>query len=1044
MTAAASLELSRTMPARTATYAFNPPEGSPAGQRLFKKHKVLPHPNRQRVENAQTHNIRPAPRNYDLATGSPATQREAPQRSGSQTLRHQPRSIASGPDLPPTPPSHSRTSSSSHSISPLTPTPDEAVSQTPSTPARTPATPTNQKSPPTPDVTPPQPVTRPKPVRPIQIDRTVSKATTVESRTESFRTAREDPYSSEDDVQSTVGPRALSTRTSQNTVRRVSQPQAQAKTSTAVGLGLGLESPQQEEVPTPKAKGDFGTFDGEWASNSDVEQEWDDNLGRNVTVRKRRHQPMKEPMREPRRGPPRERRKVEILEDRVVTPTNAAKAVRAMSHRDRAAFYAPSEIAWSKPSASGSSVNVDARRLSGMSTKSTKSNASTVVEAILVDAPSIPQRRQTLRHVRKQVGLRDSGSDQSPSSSAANSALHFEESPRRSRPLTRPTENRNNSYASNTTFNSISSGKARREIWKNGGIPVIVVPDRRSSVKSKSSREPSLRSTSSRRSKRSASLGSATRANGTRTTHDLPTPIFDRPGRRSRTMSESDGSDQRTIDYPPVIPKRSSSLSAPTSRNTSRAGSLTAESLKAQSALFNQASRHETTAPALTLQRATSSETDNGHHHRDHKLNVDNHGDPFFGKRLDAHNTPFSAASVETNGTAPEVSEAKAVSLYPHQNSSVLVVNHSNKPSESSEASQTEGDFSKTPQRPTITTTGPDGEGPMTPPQGQHSMDDVDSPLRNPRAAPPVPPVIPPAIQFIPATPSGLTPHHERQRNMGNYFEAMADEQPQRSGSILRRALLRRRNSEAYPPKSTRPGLIKRTLSLTRRGSLSRSSSKDRSFMEAPCLCPECQECPPEGDRLHPHWRPAFSDPEEDVWGREMEDEPISQVYRYPPVDNRPSLPRRRISERVKKTFAILPSRGDGDFDSSPASNEPERRTIRRTDSGNLRVMRRRGSLDSLRDQSYSSRPYMGGDGEERSWLKDEAGPKRRRRFSISGTLEGLQNIPRQLNERKREKRTQELRQKISGPREVRDGVGDVIRRNTYREAQRHSPATNF
>ncbi|KAK1982391.1 hypothetical protein LZ30DRAFT_45239 [Colletotrichum cereale] len=1023
MTVTATWKPSSTMSARQKNYALGSPDDALAGQKMFKKHKVLPHPNRQRSDTTRSYEVRSTPRKYDLVD-CVASRMDAPQQPSPQTLRHQPKRIGSGPDLPPTPPSHSRTSSSSRSIQPPSPAPAENASRTPATPARVPATPPNQQSPPTPDVTPPQSATRPKAIRPIPIGRTVSKATTTESRTASFRTAREEPYSSEDDdLQSTVRPSILSARTSQNTVRRVSEHRA--KSPSPVGLGLGLESPS-EDATTPKTKSDFNAFDGEWASNNEVEQEWDDNLGRTVTVRKRRQ--------EPKTAPRPARRKVEIFEDRMVTPTNATKALRAISQRERAAFYAPSEIAWPNTSNSEPLANVDARRLSGMSAKSaksTRSNASTIVEAILVDAPSIPQRRQTLRHVQKQLTLRESGSDRSPVSSAANSAIRLEGSPRRPRPLARPSDSRHNSYASNLTFNSVSSGKARREIWKSGGIPVIVVPDRRSSVKSKSSREPSLRSTSSRRSKRSASLSSATRANGPRS-HDLPTPVFERPGRRNRSVSEPDGSDQRTIDYPPVIPKRSSSLSAPTSRNTSRTGSLTADSLKAQNALLGQPSGHETRAPALTLQRATSSETDNGYHHRDHKLNVDHLGDPFFGKRLSTQNTPFSAASVTTSGTAPEVSEAKAVSLYPHQNSSVLLVNHSNKPSECSDASQTDREMLQSPPRPTIITTGPDGEGPVTPPHPEHTMHDVDSPLRNPRAAPPVPPVIPPAIQFIPATPSGLTPNHERERNMGNYFETMADEQPRRSLSVVRRALARRRNSETYPPKSGRPGLLTRTFSLTRRG----SSSKSHSSMEGPCSCPDCEAPPPEDDRLHPHWRPAYADEEDDVWEREMEDEPVSRVYRYPPIDNRPT-PRRSISVRMKKTFAILPNRGEGDFYSSETRNGPDRRTIRRTDSGNLRVMRRRSSLDSLRDQSANPGSYMSTAAQRDN--KEEAGLKRRRRFSISGTLEGLQNLPRQMNERKREKRTQELRQKISGPREVRDGVGDVIRRNTYRDSHQQT-----
>lgn len=55
----------------------------------------------------------------------------------------------------------------------------------------------------------------------------------------------------------------------------------------------------------------------------------------------------------------------------------------------------------------------------------------------------------------------------------------------------------------------------------------------------------------------------------------------------------------------------------------------------------------------------------------------------------------------------------------------------------------------------------------------------------------------------------------------------------------------------------------------------------------------------------------------------------------------------------------------------------------------------------------------------------------------LAGRLDGysLQDLPRRLSERRREKRSRELRQKISLPREVRDGVHDVVRRNNYRDA---------
>ncbi|KOS20080.1 hypothetical protein ESCO_006216, partial [Escovopsis weberi] len=103
-----------------------------------------------------------------------------------------------------------------------------------------------------------------------------------------------------------------------------------------------------------------------------------------------------------------------------------------------------------------------------------------------------------------------------------------------------------------------------------------------------------------------------------------------------------------------------------------------------------------------------------------------------------------------------------------------------------------------------------------------------------------------------------------------------------------------------------------------------------------------------------------------------------------------------------------------------------------------LRPLRRRRSADSFTRSTRapltkqapalrapSSRP---GRGIWRSKSADaEAGVKRR--FSIGGTLGGIQNIPHIIREKRREKRTQKLRLMISGPRDVRDGVGEVIQR---------------
>ncbi|KAK3370234.1 hypothetical protein B0H63DRAFT_311231 [Podospora didyma] len=1091
--------------------------------RMFKKHKVLPHPRKDIPGGMQ----RSAPRKYDLEIKTPPSSRSLGPH-GSRPLRPQPpKRAAAGPEPPPTPPAHSRTSSSSHSVKLTSPTyVSSPLQSAENVSSRLPTTPTNQQTPPTPnltpDRTPPGPSERHAKPRPPVNDRIPSKLT-VDSRTESFRTAPENPYSSEDedDGRSTLRPILPSAKTSQSTVRQVNgdgKPKPQP-----VGLGLGLESSPEEEDLTPRTRGEFNAFDGEWAnggaSGSEVEEEWDYNLGRNVTVKKRLHITQPNDVRE------------EVIDDTTVTPTKATKALRSISLQESLLVYPARRVisdqlpVQTPPSNSESSISIDFKRSSIMSTKST---TSTVVEAILVEAA--PQRRKTLRHVRKQITLRDSASDLSPASSAPTSVSAAFEDTRRPRLSNKAGDLPRESYASIGTTNSISSRKARREVWKNGGIPVVIVPERRTSVKS-TSKEPSLRSTSSR-SKKSPSQSSIQVSQVSKSKENIP--HFERQPRRSRTLSESDGSrsgDQRTIDFPPTIPTRASSLSAPTSRNASRTGSLTAESLRAHNAFQVQQAHHalqkanqaleklsidtrqsgnnsstnnrrdkvdkpsskalavaqpirpsqpshvertaERTNPEVTILRAPSIESTKSkearqqqqahqEHNPDedpgHRLSVDRYGDPFFGKRLSVQNTPFSLASVDTTATShashAEVSEAMAVNIYPHQNKSVMIVDHSAKPSESSSLERYRSSDTDT---PTIRATDVDSVIPHTPPQ-QFSMNDVDSPLRNPRAPPE-----PPAIKFIPATPSGLTPTVEKQKMMGNYFE-MAQEKPKRSMSLLRQTLTRRRTSDYGPSASRPPGFLTRTFSLTRSGSKKGRDSWADDSTRPGLRRHSSDDRPKDENRLHPFWQPAYledetSSSEDEEWYDEAAE---GRMYKYPPVDNRPALPRRSISARMKRTFAILPARDDYDYDEDHHHHgrriAPERRTIRRTPSGNLRVMKFRRSMESLpRIELNDGRPYTAPEHEESN---GHAGPSRHLKFwrspslskrrvlnrkrssdsvkkSGSGFLPALgkrMNFPRRLSERRREKRTQELRRMISGPREVRDGVGDVIRRTSYRD----------
>ncbi|KAI0842513.1 hypothetical protein F5Y06DRAFT_129121 [Hypoxylon sp. FL0890] len=1051
-------------PAAPTTLYFDPlydrpTLGKPSQRASFKKHKVLPHPRNNRPASITRNR-----HSRDLPTDTTSTSESHLKREELSTppnLTHDesPNVKVPGPALPPTPPAHSRTSSGSHSIQPSTPTyvgspVQSAVNTSTST---TPRTPPHQASPPTPDVTPPQPERRSRPAaRPILADRIPSKAT-ADSRTESFTTARESPESSEADDKFQLTPRPVlsSSRTSQSIARRVID--ARQRKAQDVGLGLGLES---DENLTPRTKREFSAFDGEWGTASEVEQEWDDKYQRNVKVEKRRVQPKTNG------------RQAEVVEDVTVTPTNATKALRSMPLSDRSHTHpspppesASRDTRWTAPSTSESSVSTDVRRSSGMSSKST---VSTVVEAILVGTP--PQRRKTLRHVKKQTALRDSSSEFSPSSSSANTSLrHAENAPRARAP--RNVVNgtvRSESLASTSTANSIASRKARREVWKNGGIPVVVIPDRRASVKATG--PPSLRSTGSHHSKRSNSLSSAPLSSYSKA-KDL-TPYFDKPSRRGRAMSESDGSvhvDELTMDYPPIVPVRRSSLSAPTSRNGSRAGSragsLTAESLKAHNTFLEQESKQQQKhqpPPHVTVERAPPVEYMNSHpdqrqlepapsveSHRDalhdHRPLVDNNGDPFFGKRLTAHNTPFSQASVETNGThsAADISEAMAVNIYPHQNKSVLMVHHMSKPvdpamaanalqgpdpTQTGSATGTE----KISENPKITATGPDG-APATPPQPQFSMDDVDSPLRNPRAPPE-----PPAIKFIPATPSGLTPASEKEKMLGNYFEEI-----QKRPSLVRRAFSLRKSSNNVRPS----GFLSRTLSLSRgiRKETAENPSLDRSKGAKLHQYPTAEDPPPDGSKLHPFWRPTYEDDldDRDAWAHDIPPE-VDTIYQYGPVYDRPTR-RRSLSERMKRTFAILPIE-DEDHYTASGQRSPERRTVKRTPSGRLRVMRHHDSYSSLdwnnhrhsRDFEAEGRPSTAPDNPNRRvWGIEKRVDDRGRRLFPSWQDKLVQyrpqNLQRRLSEHRRQKRTDALRQKISGPREVRDGVGEVIKRNSYK-----------
>ncbi|CCC11335.1 hypothetical protein SMACR_04038 [Sordaria macrospora] len=989
-------------------------DGTESPQRIFRRHKTLPRPG---------------------TASSTGSRSSSPARPSRTTQLRRSRYRPAGPEPPPTPPTHSRTSSSAKSMQSIdqsSPTnsgsPLQSTDNVQHVQPRPPTTPPNQRTPPTPNLTPeriPPPAPEPpkRPARPqLQVqtqpeaqsqfsgqsrprprllvdDRMPSKATTVDSRSESFKTAPEAPITpeDEDDGKSTVRPEMSSRGTSRSTIRQANRGAKLQPQTVGLGIDIGVNSSVGDGL-TPAAErevqlgrdayeggwGGQGTQGGNLNSEEEVVEEWDENLERNVIVSRRRAAP---------RWNATKNRNSVFMEPptttTTITPTTAAMTrvlpLRAMNLEEQQRALPRSE-----PSTSG-----DTRRFS---TTSNQSATSTIMGTIVVGDDTGSQRRNTLRHVRKPtLPLRDSVSDlaqsttsfaPAPAPALAPAPEVFQRRPQLEQKSGGPPRE---SYFSTT---STSSRKARRDVWKTGSIPVVIVPERRTSLKS-NGKPPSLRSMSSRRSKRSQSLSSVGRRSQASASNFTIDIYMDQP-RRSRNISESDRSragDPRTADFPPYIPRRSSSLSATTSRNVSRTGSLTAESLRAHDALYEQQKASQTVERAVEkLQREKrpppkpvntsrqyrrtidgndleperrqsgtinikfspsiqSSNFDNSDPRTPRSFPADHNDDGGprhsyeYNKRNSVQHTPFSQASVETGASHAEVSEARAIPIYPHQNKSVMIVNHSNKPSEASSS-----DRQRSPPTATPIIAATDAEGnPITPPQDLSRGDENFSPLRNPRA----PPKPPPAINFIPATPSGLTPTTEKEKELGSFYDDMPEPEepkPESGFAMLRRKLSRRRTSETT---GSRPGFLTRTFSLSKYTKNYESDGGSSDRLKRPHLKRSftADDAPVEPDKLHPDWRPSY---QSDFSDSGSEDE---ERWDYPPIDNRPQrpglLPKRSLSQRMKKAFAIMPLRNGSKYDASYSTDSGDvpdqyKRTIRRTPSGSLRVMKIRQSLESM------------------------------------------------------------------------------------------------
>ncbi|KAI9891393.1 MAG: hypothetical protein M1814_002712 [Vezdaea aestivalis] len=573
-------------------------------------------------------------------------------------------------------------------------------------------TPPIHKSPPTPDDTPPRQSLARTHLKSVQALRHAASAT------ESFRTAVEEQPASEAGESSIVSHRPGVLNHAINMTGRARE----------VGLGLGLESEVDFLAPRSPELVDVVSFQGNWGQDlvevgrreTISDQDWAANLMKNVTIRKKR--------RDRRLSPPSTRSSLEMDPRQLHRGLSLRERIeRKKGNEETASMENFAEtISWPRERLESpvqlDIFDADVRRFSGVS-----SNSTVVREAIVVNPA--PSRQRTLRHSRKNVELRGEASKE-PDPDADMRTSHR----LKYREGRLPERN----------FHFVGDLEA-------DNIPVVVIPERQSSLRRKAA-------FTLDRHLRSQSTASAARNRVNQGGY------FDMTSRKRRNLSES-GLQQdsvRTVDFPPTIPKRSSSLSAPTSRANSRAASMTSASLHSRPNIDSDfIPRQPSPDEKLTQELAATPEPII---------------EALVVRPASVQKTPFSIAS--STPEALEVSQARAVNFYPHTNHSVNLVIQTN-------------------SRPTTSVAGSSHPqmDPSTPPLRARGIGlEVDSPLKNPRRPPE-----PPQFMVIPPTPANSASPPKPTKDFSTDCKPELERSDSKGPlSRVRRALSQRNRSDVF------------------------------------------------------------------------------------------------------------------------------------------------------------------------------------------------------------------------------------------------------
>ncbi|KAF2186486.1 hypothetical protein K469DRAFT_571890 [Zopfia rhizophila CBS 207.26] len=854
--------------------------------------------------------------------------------------------------LPPTPPSNSQDQTPPTTFSPP-PHADGVVLSLMSKKSSL-STPINQRSPPTPDPSPPRTTeSMTLPDRPPVLAYPSSRA-------ESFKTAREDQNSSD----------GGDSRSNTPLADRLSTVEEDR------GLGLAFERDDGDVTPTNRIENASMNVNVNAVNKNDEERkdlldvekipdrEWDTNLMRNVTVRRKRN-------------PKPQHKNLDVLD--TATPTTGSTPRRSSSLRERVepsknSPQTPSyenfaqSIGW--PTEVNTILNehirdVDPKRLSG------SSMTSTVVEAMVIVTP--PQRRRTLRHTGRNLAYRrdgDSSTDHSSVSYSNRNSLTSEDIPlhrlvhKRASVADRSKRISSDSdtlAATDRTMSPFSIRKrdedtaaatlAHQESVKRVLQPAAEIMSRSNSVTrtyspettyhkrivsapeatrksklsqivpqtflelspSKSPREMTSRSTKVPRIERTSPS-----TPGFKSQETSPTSPKVHTRRRFSDHLRSPFNINKSLPDPPIQPTDELSEKQPASQQqekkvnkdqtdvpavddisespavqevcqqqieepqesqeppqTTRKSSVeTVPTVIRRTSLSIRGRSEERRRSSVSQDRSSTSRDTLLHPHTDrvpieelprhsyewHLLHPDDHRRISFdrstarteehamARHLYAQSTPFSQFSDTPD--ALEVSEATAVSIYPHNNHSLLVVQQvarsstaprdqcqvtnsplapsSDLPSSDIPSSpplpEAQELTSPQPSQPTLTFE------PSTPPM-QVSLPvpgAVDSPLKNPR-----PPPEPPIIKFIPPTPA-----EELERQLPPGPPQRSDSRPQRRLSLVQRA--RRYSDNLISP-------------LLARASSTRGRSTSGTHAHENPRVPSVND---EDGSLHPFWRP--------------------------------------------------------------------------------------------------------------------------------------------------------------------------------------------